>query len=168
MATIEAAGKLKIPFTSGVLVGIGESERDRIAALERLAEVHERYGHLQEVILQNFVPHQRYYGREPAEIADSATDEYWRTGVWNGPHRDAPSWACEVTIEDMKALVAEARRLLPGVGIQVPPNLSDWWLELVRAGATEDSRPMVTTSHPSTHFHLPRRCAAALRTRGLP
>ena len=56
IATIEAAGQLKIPFTSGVLVGIGESKRDRITALERLAEVHRRYGHLQEVILQNFVP----------------------------------------------------------------------------------------------------------------
>src|SRR5689334_15598042 len=72
IATLEAAGRLAIPFTSGVLVGIGESERDRVEALERLAEVHGRYGHLQEIILQNFVPHQRYYGREPAQIADSA------------------------------------------------------------------------------------------------
>ena len=40
-----------------------------------------RHGHIQEVILQNFVPHQRYYGQEPAEIADAAAREYWRTGV---------------------------------------------------------------------------------------
>jgi FO synthase len=56
--TIAAAGELKIPFTSGLLVGIGESEEERIAALEKLAELHDRYGHLQEVILQNYVPHQ--------------------------------------------------------------------------------------------------------------
>ena len=129
--TIAAAGELKIPFTSGILVGIGETEEERIASLETLAELHGRYGHIQEVILQNFVPHQNYYGREPAQIADAATREYWRTGLWNGPARDAPAWACEVTIEDMKRLVAEVRRLMPDVGIQVPPNLSDWWVELV-------------------------------------
>ena len=155
MATIEAAGQLKIPFTSGVLVGIGESKRDRSTALERLAEVHRRYGHLQEVILQNFVPHERYYGREPAEIADSATSEYWRTGVWDGPHRDAPSWACEVTIEDMKELVADARRLLPGVGIQVPPNLSDWWSGLVGAGATDLGGLSANGDHISPEHPFP-------------
>ena len=62
LATIEAAGELKIPFTSGILVGIGETEDERVESLEALAEVHERYGHLQEVILQNFVPHPKYYG----------------------------------------------------------------------------------------------------------
>ena len=59
----------RIPFTSGILVGIGESEEDRMASLEALAAVHAEYGHIQEVILQNFVPHRRYYGEEPAEIA---------------------------------------------------------------------------------------------------
>src|ERR671921_1055285 len=53
LATIEAAGELRIPFTSGILVGIGESAADRVAALEALAAVHARHGHLQEVILQN-------------------------------------------------------------------------------------------------------------------
>src|ERR1700690_2411390 len=66
LETIRAAGELKIPFTSGILVGIGESPEERLASLQALAEVHAEYGHLQEVILQNFVPHQRYYGREPA------------------------------------------------------------------------------------------------------
>ena len=70
--TIEAAGELRIPFTSGILVGIGETEEERIASLEALAAVHERHGHIQEVILQNFVPHPSYYGREVAEIADEA------------------------------------------------------------------------------------------------
>jgi len=128
LATIRAAGELRIPFTSGILVGIGETEEERVDALRALAAVHSEYGHIQELILQNFVPHQSYYGREPAEIATAAADEYWRTGVTEGPQLDMPAWATGVGIEDMKRLIAEARRLLPGVGIQVPPNLSDWWI----------------------------------------
>ena len=82
LATIEAAGELKIPFTSGILVGIGETEDERVEALEALAEVHARYGHLQEVILQNFVPHPRYYGAEVADIADDASRQRWAgTGI---------------------------------------------------------------------------------------
>ncbi|HEY3774216.1 MAG TPA: 7,8-didemethyl-8-hydroxy-5-deazariboflavin synthase subunit CofG, partial [Solirubrobacteraceae bacterium] len=127
IATISAAGDLRIPFTSGILVGIGETEEERIASLEKLAELHAAHGHLQEVILQNFVPHQSYYGQEPAEIAEGAAAEYWRTGLNDGPQRDMPSWACPVTLEDMKRLIGETRRLMPDVGIQVPPNLSDWW-----------------------------------------
>ena len=92
--TISAAGELRIPFTSGILVGIGETEDERMASLEQLAALHAEHGHLQEVIIQNFVPHQSYYGREPAQIADDAAREYWRTGVANGPQRlDAPEWA---------------------------------------------------------------------------
>src|SRR5271165_190123 len=68
LAALRAAGELRIPFTSGILVGIGESEGDRIASLCALAEVHAEFGHLQELILQNFVPHRRYHGEEPAEI----------------------------------------------------------------------------------------------------
>jgi FO synthase len=159
LETIAAAGELQIPFTSGILVGIGESEQERVAALERLAELHARHGHLQEVILQNFVPHQSYYGREPAEIADQATRRYWQTGVWNGPERAAPSWACEVTIEDMRRLVAEGRRLLPGVGIQVPPNLSDWWPELVRAGASDLGGLSANGDHISPEHPFPSPAA---------
>ncbi len=88
--TIAAAGELRIPFTSGMLVGIGETEEERVASLEMLAGLHERHGHIQEVILQNFVPHQSYYGREPAEIAGEAAAEYWRTGVADRPELDAP------------------------------------------------------------------------------
>src|SRR4051794_23293476 len=65
LETIAAAGELKIPFTSGILVGIGETEQERMDSLAAIAALHERHGHIQEVILQNFVPHQRYYGREP-------------------------------------------------------------------------------------------------------
>ena len=56
LATLEAAGELAIPFTTGILVGIGESRDDRIAALEAIAASHRRWGHVQEVIVQNFLP----------------------------------------------------------------------------------------------------------------
>jgi FO synthase len=168
LATIRAAGELRIPFTSGILVGIGETEEERMASLQALAEVHSEYGHIQELILQNFVPHQSYYGREPAEIATAAAEDYWRTGVADGPHRDAPSWACEVTIEDMKRLIAEARRLLPGVGIQVPPNLSDWWVELVRAGATDLGGLSANGDHisPEHPFPSPHQVRKLLQAEG--
>ena len=142
LATIEAAGELRIPFTSGILVGIGETEEERVASLEALAAVNERHGHIQEVILQNYVPHPDYYGREVAEIADDAARERWRAGAGPAEAEHSagvvlPQWATPVSIDDMKRLVAEARRLMPDVGVQVPPNLSDWWTELVEAGATD-------------------------------
>ena len=56
LATLEAAGELAIPFTTGILVGIGESRADRIDALEAIAASHRRHGHVQEVIVQNFLP----------------------------------------------------------------------------------------------------------------
>src|ERR671916_56320 len=100
LATIAAAQELRIPFTSGILVGIGESEEDRMASLETLAG----FDHLQEVILQNFVPHRRYYGEEPAEIATEAAEAYWRTGLSDPTRPDvpAPAWASPVTVEDME------------------------------------------------------------------
>ena len=89
LATIEAAGELRIPFTSGILVGIGETEDERMASLEALAEVHGRHGHLQEVILQNFVPHPRYHGQEVADIADEAARRRWSDGDRVGDRRPA-------------------------------------------------------------------------------
>lgn len=166
LQTIRAAGELKIPFTSGILVGIGESEEDRMASLEALAEVHAEHGHLQEVILQNFVPHRRYYGEEPAEIATEAADEFWRTGLSDAPHRDLPAWATPVGIEEMKRLVGEARRLMPDIGIQVPPNLADWWPELVAAGATDlgglsANGDHISPEHPFPSPHQVRKRLAA-------
>jgi FO synthase len=155
LETIAAAGGLRIPFTSGILVGIGETEEERMASLAALAEVHRRFGHLQEVILQNFVPHQSYYGREPAEIAGAAAAEYWRTGVGQGPERAAPAWACPVSVEDMKRLIGETRRLMPDIGIQVPPNLADWWPELVRAGATDLGGLSANGDHISPEHPFP-------------
>ncbi len=166
LETIEAAGELRIPFTSGILVGIGETEEERIASLEALAAAHARHGHIQEVILQNFVPHQRYYGEEPAEIADKAAREYWRTGVdadcGGGlatvrarPELPLPAWACAVSIEDMKRLIAETRRLMGDVGIQVPPNLADWWGELVASGATDLGGLSANGDHISPEHPFP-------------
>ncbi len=167
--TIAAAGELKIPFTSGILVGIGEREEEQVASLEAIAQLHERYGHIQEVILQNFVPHQSYYGREPAEIAGAAAQEYWRTGVADGPQLDAPAWASTVSVEDMKRLIAEARRLMPDVGIQIPPNLSDWWPELVRAGATDLGGLSANGDHisPEHPFPSPSQVRKRLHEDGL-
>src|SRR4051794_40226686 len=84
--TIRAAGELRIPFTTGILVGIGETPEERVRALEAIAAVHAEYGHVQEVILQNFVPHPRYYGAEVAEIADRASRERW-AGAGGPPPR---------------------------------------------------------------------------------
>ncbi|HEV3046437.1 MAG TPA: 5-amino-6-(D-ribitylamino)uracil--L-tyrosine 4-hydroxyphenyl transferase CofH [Solirubrobacteraceae bacterium] len=179
LATIRAAGELRIPFTSGILVGIGESEQERMDSLAALAAVHAEHGHIQEVILQNFVPHQRYYGQEPAEIADAAARAYWRTGIEDGegetferPRLPLPEWARQgagpVSIEDMKRLIAETRRLMPDVGIQVPPNLADWWGELVRAGATDLGGLSANGDHisPEHPFPSPHQVRRALQREG--
>jgi FO synthase len=155
LETIRTAGDLRIPFTSGILVGIGESHEERIGALEALSAMHAEYGHLQEVIIQNFVPHQSYYGLEPADIASDAAAEYWRTGIGDGPKLSAPNWATEVSIDDLKQLIAEARRLMPNIGIQVPPNLSDWWPELVAAGATDLGGLSANGDHISPEHPFP-------------
>src|SRR5215213_3243274 len=108
---IRTAGELRIPFTSGILVGIGESPEERIEALRALAEVQAEYGHIQELILQNFVPHPRYYGQEPAEIADVTQSK----GLSDrGSGVPLPGWATEVTLDDMRALVRACQELLPG------------------------------------------------------
>jgi FO synthase len=166
MQTIRAAGELRIPFTSGILVGIGESEDERVAALEALAHVHAAHHHLQEVILQNFVPHDSYYGREPAQIADAAASELWHTGIGRGPRLDLPSWASPVTIQEMRRLIAECRRLMPDVGVQVPPNLAGWWPELVRAGASDlgglsANGDHISPEHPFPSPHQVRKRLAA-------
>ncbi|HUA72883.1 MAG TPA: 5-amino-6-(D-ribitylamino)uracil--L-tyrosine 4-hydroxyphenyl transferase CofH [Solirubrobacteraceae bacterium] len=169
LAAIRAAGELKIPFTSGILVGIGETEDDRIASLENLAKLHNQHGHLQEVILQNFVPHRRYHGEEPADIAAESAAEYWRTGIGGQPTHATPAWSTPVTIEDMKRLIAEARRLLPGVGIQVPPNLADWWPDLVAAGATDLGGLSANGDHisPEHPFPSPHRVRKRLAADGI-
>jgi FO synthase len=190
LETIESAGELRVPFTSGILVGIGETLEERIASLEALARVRERYGHIQEVILQNYVPHPRYYGREVADIADAATERRWGAdpaGADAGAQAEGPSrtrgqdvlagaeqpagndsWATPITLEDMKLLVRECRRLMPDVGIQIPPNLSDWWLDLVAEGATDLGGLSANGDHisPEQAFPSPHQVRKALQPRG--
>ncbi|MEM8923761.1 MAG: 5-amino-6-(D-ribitylamino)uracil--L-tyrosine 4-hydroxyphenyl transferase CofH [Actinomycetota bacterium] len=98
LATLDLAGELAIPFTTGILVGIGETETDRIEALEAIAASHRRHGHVQEVIVQNFLP-------KPG------------TAMWR--HDPCPDDAYHRAI-------AMARLVLPDtVHLQAPPNLSD-------------------------------------------
>ena len=97
LKTIEEAGRLRIPFTTGILIGIGESWLERIDSLFAIRELHERYGHIQEVIIQNF--------RAKPEI----------------PMRDHP----EPSVEEMLKTIALARLILGGeMNIQAPPNLT--------------------------------------------
>src|SRR5436190_13258030 len=98
LRTIEDAGRLAIPFTTGILVGIGETPRERGESLFAIRDLHRRYRHVQEVIVQNF--------RAKAGTA----------------MRDAP----EPEHEEFLATIATARLVLgPHVSVQVPPNLSD-------------------------------------------
>lgn len=169
LATIRAAGELKIPFTTGILVGIGETAEERLESLDAIAEVHAEYGHIQEVILQNFVPHRKYYGEEPAAIAEEAAEEYWRSGLGKHPTLDLPSWACEVTVADMVDLVKATRERMPDVAIQVPPNLSDWWMDLVDAGADDLGGLSANGDHisPEHPFPSPARVSRELAGKGL-
>ncbi len=107
LATLEAAGRLAIPFTTGLLVGIGDAWADRIAGLAAIAGAHARHGHVQEVIVQNFLP---------------------KAGT--AMHAAAP---CPT--EDYLRILAAARLLLPSsIHLQAPPNLSDDFGFLLQAG----------------------------------
>jgi FO synthase len=200
LATIEAAGKLKIPFTTGILVGIGETEQEQLESLEAIAELQERYGHIQEVILQNFVSHPRYYGAEVAEIADEAALARWGndgdpssagdagsppdggfgSGANTSPARvqavrspagglpASPSWASPVSVDDIKRLIGQCRELMPDVGVQVPPNLSEFWPELVESGATDLGGLSANGDHisPEEPFPSPHQVRKELAPRG--
>jgi FO synthase len=105
--TLETAGRLGIPFTTGILVGIGETRADRIEALQAIAASHLRHGHVQEVIVQNFLPKP---GTAMHTAAPCPHDEY----LWS---------------------IAAARVLLPpDIHLQAPPNLSDDFGVLLDAG----------------------------------
>jgi len=107
LATLEAAGELQIPFTTGILVGIGDTRADQLAGLEAIAASHARHGHVQEVIVQNFLPKLRTAMKG---VRACPSDDY----LWT---------------------VAAARLILPPeIHLQAPPNLSDDFGSLLDAG----------------------------------
>ena len=110
LRTIEDAGKQNVPFTTGLLIGIGESLEDRVDTLLAIRDLNERYGHIQEVIVQNF--------RVKPDIP---------MANWPEPTRG-----------EMLRTVAVARLLLPKVNIQAPPNLSaPYYDDLLDAGIND-------------------------------
>jgi 7,8-didemethyl-8-hydroxy-5-deazariboflavin synthase CofG subunit len=111
LRTLELAGKLRLPFTTGILIGIGENWEDRIDSLLAIRELHARYGHIQEVIVQNF--------RAKPTIPMRA-------------HPDA-------TRDDMLKTIALARLILGGdMNIQAPPNLTPDGYELYLEAGIND------------------------------
>src|SRR5208282_1152570 len=80
-----------------------------------------------------------------------------------------PEWASAVTIEDMKRLISEARRLMGDVGIQIPPNLADWWGELLAAGASDLGGLSANGDHisPEHPFPSPHQVRRRLATDGM-
>jgi FO synthase len=97
LRVIEDAGRQKIPFTTGILIGIGETLEERVDSLIAIRDLHEKYGHIQEVIVQNF-------------RAKSGTP----MAHWPEPGRG-----------EMLRTLAVARLLMPAMNLQAPPNLSD-------------------------------------------
>jgi FO synthase len=111
LETLAEAGRQKVPFTTGLLIGIGETREERIEALRAIEDLHRRYGHIQEVIIQNFVP-------KPGTIM-----------------ADAPA----AEREELLWSIAAARLVLGAhMSIQAPPNLSPAPLpELIAAGIND-------------------------------
>ncbi len=94
--TIAYAGEMKVPFTTGLLIGIGETPQERVDSLLAIKELHARYGHIQEVIIQNL------------RVKEDTAMRHWR----------------EPSVLDMVRTIAVARLLLPTMNIQAPPNLT--------------------------------------------
>ena len=143
LAVIEDAGRARIPFTTGILVGIGETLRDRAESLIALRESHERHGHVQEVIVQNF-------RAKP------------RTAAQRAPDADLLEYV---------ATVAVARLVFgPRMRIQVPPNLSDpaEFELLVRAGSDDwGGVSPLTADHVNPERPWPHLSDLAERTAAL-
>ncbi len=110
LETIAAAGRRRVAFTTGILIGIGETPRERVDSLFAIRDLHRRYGHIQEVIVQNF--------RAKPDIA-----------MWDHP---------EPALVDMLRTIAVARLVLQEMNVQAPPNLAPreyrWYL---RAGIND-------------------------------
>ncbi|MBM14080.1 MAG: 7,8-didemethyl-8-hydroxy-5-deazariboflavin synthase [Halieaceae bacterium] len=109
--TLARAGALRVPMTTGLLVGIGETREERLRDLEDIRRLHERYGHIQEVIIQNFCP-------KPGTLMAEADQASLKELLWT---------------------VVQARLLLPPeINIQAPPNLSPGQLgQLIDAGIND-------------------------------
>ena len=107
---IEAAGALQIPFTTGILLGIGETLAERVASLRAIGALHAAHGHIQEIIIQNF-------RAKPTTRMASAT---------------------EPSSLDTARTIAVARLMLPGLNIQAPPNLSPYDHRLFLAAGIND------------------------------
>jgi FO synthase len=105
LATIAAAGRLRIPFTSGILIGLGESVDSRLRSLDALAVLHARHGHLQEILIQNFVPNP---GSDRALAA-----------------------IAPVTEAEVRELIRHWKSICPEVPVQIPPNLNPHWPNLL-------------------------------------
>jgi 7,8-didemethyl-8-hydroxy-5-deazariboflavin synthase CofG subunit len=142
MRMIDEAGELKIPFTTGILIGIGDTPAERAESLIAIRDTHERHGHIQEVIIQNFRA---------------------KPGI---PMEDAP----EPGALDMARAIATARLVLgPDMNVQAPPNLSPHEIELfLRAGINDWggisplSKDYVNPEAPWPHLErLAERCARA-------
>ena len=111
LETIRYAGELAVPFTSGILIGIGENRDERIDALLALRDLHQQHGHIQEIIIQNF--------RAKA----------------NTPMRDHP----EPSLNDLRWTIAVARIIFgPDMNIQAPPNLSPETFPLLISAGIND------------------------------
>ncbi|MBA2537685.1 MAG: bifunctional FO biosynthesis protein CofGH, partial [Actinobacteria bacterium] len=144
LETIGTAGELAIPFTTGILIGIGETRAERIDALLAVRALHERYGHVQEFIVQNFRA---------------------KPGTKMASHPEPP-------LEDLLWTAAVSRIVLgPDVNIQTPPNLSyDEFPRLLDAGINDwGGVSPVTIDHVNPEAPWPEveRLAAATRARGL-
>ena len=141
LRTIEAAGRARVPYTSGILMGLGESRESRLRSLDALAALHARHGHLQEIILQNFIPNE---------------------GSRLGSVPQAPA------LEDYLELIEHWRRVAPGVAIQIPPNINPHWEALLPW--TDDLGGISTDGdwvNPLNPWDPPERYAAACRRHGL-
>ena len=178
LETIRAAGELRIPFTSGILVGIGETEEERVASLEahrrgaRRARAHPG-GDPAELrpppaLLRAGAGGDRRRGRARV-LAHGRRRGRRRASAFERPSLPLPEWACAVSIEDMKRLIAETRRLMPDVGIQVPAQPRRLVGGAGRGGRDRPRRacrPTATTSRPEHPFpspHQVRKRAAARR-----
>ena len=110
ISTIKTAGELKVPFTTGILIGIGETWDDRINSILEINNIYKKYGHIQEVIIQNFRA---------------------KVGI---PMESSP----EPSLDEMLRTIAISRIILePEISIQAPPNLSNEYLKYLDAGIND-------------------------------